>query len=84
MVTVKLFGTLRIDAGIRELTAEAGSIRELYPIVLREIREKSPESPVTEKTLRACLIAVNGTRAGFRTKLRHGDVVFFFTAAAGG
>ena len=84
MVTVKLFGTLRIDTGVRELTAEAGSVRELYPIVLREIREKRPDSPVTEKTLHACLVAVNGAQAGPRAKLRDGDVVYFFPAVAGG
>jgi len=38
MVTVKLFGTLRLDSGVKELTAEADTIRALYPLVLAEIR----------------------------------------------
>jgi molybdopterin converting factor small subunit len=34
--------------------------------------------------LRWCLVAVNGVRVGPRTRLRDGDVVSFFPAAAGG
>ena len=84
MVTVKLFGTLRLDSGVREFQAEAGSIRELYPLLLREIHAASPDSPLTEKALRSCLVAVNGRQAGLRTKLSDGDLVYFFPAAAGG
>ena len=47
MVTVKLFGTLRLDSGIRELTADADSIRALYPLILAEIREQKPDCGVT-------------------------------------
>lgn len=84
MVTVKLFGTLRLDSGVKEVTAEAGTVRELYPLVLREIRAVKPDSAVTEKALRGCLVAVNGVQAGGRTKLRDGDTVFLFPAVAGG
>ena len=38
MVTVKLFGILRLETGVKELQLEAGSIRELVPLVCREIR----------------------------------------------
>ena len=41
MVTVKLFGTLRLNTGVKELTAEADSVRALYPFVLAEIRNRS-------------------------------------------
>ena len=84
MVTVKLFGTLRIDSGVKELQLEAGSIRELVPLVCREIRRQRPDCAVSEKDLRACLVAVNGVQAGPRARLRDGDVVYFFPAAAGG
>ena len=84
MVTVKLFGTLRLDSGVKEFTAEATSIRELYPIVLRTIPEKKPDSHITEKALRACLVAVNGQQVSPRARLRDGDVVYFFPAVAGG
>ena len=84
MVTVKLFGTLRLETGVKELQLEAGSIRELIPLVCRELRRQRPDYAVSEKDFRACLAAVNGVRATVRTKLRDGDVVTFFPAAAGG
>ena len=84
MVTVKLFGTLRIDSGVKELQLEAGSVKELIPLVCREIRRQRPDCAVSEKDLRACLATVNGVRANLRAKLRNGDVVVFFPAAAGG
>ena len=84
MVTVKLFGTLRLDSGVKELTAEARTVKELSPPVMRQIRAVKPDSAVTEKALRGCLVAVNGVQAGPRTKLRDGDLVYFFPAVAGG
>lgn len=84
MVRVKLFGTLRLDSGVKELSLEAGSVQELYPQVLREIRMKEPRSAITERALRGCLVAVNGVQAGARAKLKDGDVVYLFPAAAGG
>ena len=84
MVTVRLFGTLRLETGVKELTAEAKNVKALYPLIIREIRAAKPGCAVTEKTLRGCLVAVNGVGVTPRTKLRDGDVVYFFTAAAGG
>lgn len=84
MVTVKLFGALRLETGVKELHLEAGSVRELIPLVCREIRRQRPDSTVSEKDFRACLVAVNGVKASVRTRLRDGDVVYFFPAVAGG
>lgn len=84
MVTVKLFGTLRLESGVKELTAEARSIRELYPLLLDEIRRAKPDSAISEKALRSCLIAVNGKQCSPHARLKDGDVVYFFPAVAGG
>ena len=84
MVTVRLFGTLRLESGVKELQLEAGSVRELIPLVCREIRRQRPDFAVTEKDFRDCLVAVNGVRVNPRTKLRDRDVVYFFPAVAGG
>ena len=83
-MTVKLFGTLRLDSGVKELQLEAESVKALYSLVTRQLRAGKPESAITEKTLRGCLVAVNGAPAGPGTKLRDGDLVYFFPAAAGG
>ena len=84
MVTVKLFGTLRLESGVKELTAEAVSVRALYPLILAEIRNQKPDSGITEKTLKSCLVAVNGKQVTPQAKLRDGDTVYLFPAAAGG
>ena len=84
MVTVKLFGTLRLDCGVRELQLGAGNLRELYPELCRALQARRPDLELTEMDLRWCLVAVNGVRVGPRTRLRDGDVVSFFPAAAGG
>ena len=84
MVTVKLFGALRLETGVKKLHLEAGSVRELIPLVCREIRRQRPDCTVSEKGFRAYLVAVNGVRASVRTRLRDGDVVYFFPAVAGG
>ena len=84
MVTVKLFGTLRVDSGVKSFTAEAASVRDLYPLVVSEIHARRPDFPVSEASLRACLIAVNGAQASPRTRLHEGDTVCFFPAVAGG
>ena len=84
MVTVKLFGTLRLESGVKELQLEAGSIRELIPLVCLELRRQRPDCAVSEKDFRACLAAVNGVRVNPRAKLRDGGAVGFFPAAAGG
>ena len=82
MVTVKLFGTLRLDSGVKELYVS--SIRELYMPVLTEIQRQNTDSNVTEAALRSCLVAVNGVQTTPRAKLRDGDTVYFFSAVAGG
>ena len=84
MVQVKLFGTLRLDTGVRELEAEAGTVRELLPILAGQLAALAPAAGITEKELRACLIAVNGEQASLRTKLKDGDLVCLFPAVAGG
>lgn len=84
MVKVKLFGTLRIDSGVKELSAEAKTVRELYPLALREIKMRNPGSTLTERDLHSCMAAVNGEQAGPGARLQDGDVVYLFPAAAGG
>ena len=84
MVTVKLFGVLRLDSGVKQLQAEADSVKALYPILLRAIRERKPDTKLTEKDLRACLVAVNGVQASPRARLKDGDLVYLFPAVAGG
>ncbi len=84
MVTVKLFGTLRTDTGVKAFTAEAESVRALLPLAAAALRARAPGCPVTEAALRGCLVTVNGEQATLRTKLHDGDAVCLFPPVAGG
>ena len=46
MVHVKLFGLLQLDTGLKELDAEAATVGELYPILLREAKRRKPATTV--------------------------------------
>lgn len=84
MVTVKLFGTLRLDSGIKSLEVEADTVRELYPLVMAEILRAAPDSEIKEKDVRSCMVSVNEKKANARTKLQNGDTVYIIPPAAGG
>ncbi|MBP3673681.1 MAG: MoaD/ThiS family protein [Oscillospiraceae bacterium] len=75
MIRVKLYGLLRLDTGIKELTLEAGSVREVFEGL-------SPRIPLG--TLKSCVVLVGGKPANQRTKLRDGDEVSLLPPVAGG
>ena len=76
MITVKLYGLLRLDSGIKERTLEADSVRKVLDSLSRE--------GIDPKALNGCLILVNGKSAKKRTTLQHGDVVQLMPPVAGG
>ena len=78
MITVKLYGLLRLDAGIRELSVEAATVSELYT----RLPEKTGR--ITKKDLEGCVLLVNGKVSGRKTKLADGDVVQLMPPVAGG
>ena len=84
MITVKLFGTLRIDSGVKEVQTEAARVKEIYTPVLDAILAKQPDTCITLKTLKGCRIAVNGNAASPNAALQPGDLVYLFPAVAGG
>ena len=76
MITVKLYGLLRLDSGIKEQTMEASAVRE----VLEELARLG----IGRKALSGCVILVNGTPGTKRTKLKPGDLVQLLPPVAGG
>lgn len=84
MVTVKLFGTLRLDSGVKEVRVRAGNMHALYAAVLEEIKTQKPDSTLTEEALRACLVAVNGEHVHGRIRLHDNDVIYLLSPVAGG
>lgn len=78
MVTVRLFGTLRLDAGRRQIEVDAATVAEAL--------EKAAAAlglPGSGPLLQAA-VYVNGERAGLRTRLKDGDEIDLLSPAAGG
>ena len=76
MITVKLFGLLRLDSGIREKQLEAGTVKEVFQFLAY--------CGIPRKDLEGCVILVNGKSASKRSKLTDGDTVVLMSPVAGG
>ena len=76
MITVKLFGLLRLDSGIKQRQLEAGTVKEVFTQLMA--------LGLSGKELEGCVILVNGKPAGKRQKLENGDTVQLLSPVAGG
>ena len=76
MITVKLFGLLRIESGIKEVQLDAKTVKE----VLDHLADRG----ISPKELSGCVILINGKSAGRRSKLTDGDTVVLMSPVAGG
>lgn len=78
MITVKLYGLLRLDSGIREKEMEAANVRQVLDALLRETDR------ITKKDLDGCVIMINGRQGNKRSQLTDGDQVVLLSPVAGG
>ena len=76
MITVKLFGLLRIESGIKQKQMEATSVKEVLLAL--------EDAGIPKKDLNGCVILVGGAPANKRTKLHDGDTVVLMPPVAGG
>ena len=76
MITVKLYGLLRIDSGIKERKLEARCIKD----VLEDLAAQG----ISQKDLAGCIILINEKPANKRSLLNDGDVVQLLSPVAGG
>ena len=76
MITVKLFGLLRLETGIKELETEAATVKDML--------QKLEDAGIPRKTLAGCVIFVNNQPASKRSKLSDGDAVALMPPVAGG
>jgi len=76
MITVKLYGLMRVETGIRELLVEAETVKAMY------IRLQ--EAGLDRGALKGCCLLVNGKPASKACKLKDGDVVQLLPPVAGG
>ena len=84
MVTVKLFGLFRLDTGLKEIKAEASSVKELYPILLDEAKKVNQTTMITAADIDGCIVVINGKQSKKNSKLRDGDTVFLMSPVCGG
>ena len=76
MITVKLYGLLRIESGIREKQLEAATVKEVLDVLAG--------CGIDPRDLNCCVILVNGNNANRRSKLTDGDTVVLMSPVAGG
>ena len=84
MVNVKLFGLLRLDTGLKELTAEAQTVKGLYPILLEAARKANPSTKITAADIDGCVVMINGKQGRKISKLNDGDQVYLMSPVCGG
>ena len=84
MVHVKLFGLLRLDTGLKELTAEAQSVKALYPLLLDAARKAKPDTKITAADIDGCIVIVNGAQSKKSSRLSDGDEVWLMSPVCGG
>ena len=76
MITVKFYGLMRLESGVRELPCEAESVKDLFA--------RLEERGFDRKALRGCYLMVNGEKANAKTQLNDGDTVQLLPPVAGG
>ena len=76
MITVKLYGLLRVESGIKEKQLEAAAVKDVL--------EALASHGISHKDLSGCVILVNGSSANRRSKLKDGDTVVLMSPVAGG
>ena len=76
MITVKLYGLLRIESGIKEKQMEASTVKEVLQAL--------SDCGIPKKDLDGCVILINGNSANKRSKLADGDTVVLMSPVAGG
>ena len=81
MVTLKIFGTMRVKTGVGELSLKAGRIETMLPTV---IENSKLSSKVKVKDLRECIVMKNGIQCDMKTEARDGDTVVLLSPSGGG
>ena len=76
MITVKLYGLLRLDSGIKERQLDAATVSQ----VLHYLQSQG----ISPRDLKSAVVLVNGETANKRKKLNDGDVVQLLSPVAGG
>ena len=77
MVTIKLFGSLRLKTGFREMQAYASSVSEACGLLARA-------TGYDKKEFKNCLFVINGRHAKYFSALNEGDELILMSPSGGG
>jgi len=77
MVKIKLFGSLRLKTGCKELDADIARVKDAFPLLANETGLKASE-------FKQCVMMINGKQAKANTMLLDGDELILLTPAGGG
>ena len=78
MITVKLFGTFRLDSGIQEMQLEAKTVKELYPKIMAEVLKVNPYTTLSMKDVKGCIVSIGGNRSASEQSSRTGTLYSLF------
>lgn len=84
MVTIRVYGVLRLDSGVKMLEAEAENVQDVFRLVFEESKRIKPDSGITMKDVKGCMVVVNGKMVKPNAKLNHGDEIMLVPASGGG
>ena len=76
MITIKLYGLLRIESGIREKQINAKTVKEVL--------DAMEGYGLSRTDLDGCVIFINGNSASKRSHVTDGDTVVLMSPVAGG
>ncbi len=77
MVTIKIYGTLRLKCGLGQMETYTSSIKDACRLL-------ALATGTPEKEFRHCTFAVNGKKVGLSTALKDGDELVFLAPSGGG
>lgn len=77
MVKIKLFGTVRMKCGMKEMEAYTDSVKDACRIV-------SLATGFPEKEFKNCTVVINGRRGKYSSSLKDGDELVFMSPSGGG
>ena len=49
-----------------------------------EVKKRDPQTALTMKDLKGCIVSLNGKQVGMKAQLQDGDTLFLVPAVAGG
>ena len=77
MVTIKLFGSLRLKTGFKGMEADISRVKDSFPLL-------AEATGLKEKEFKQCVLMVNGKQSKANTMLLDGDELVLLTPAGGG